>query len=196
VEAFLLPALEPLPPPPADGGAPVVPAVPQVDLEAEAAAAREAGFAAGMADAVAALQPAHDALTAAAAALEAERATAAGELEALAVDLGLQIAEQVLAGALDAQPERVVDVVRGALRRLLDRERVTVLVAPDDLELLRAAAPELVAELGGIEHLEVQAERRVSRGGAIVRTPEGEVDATLATKLARVREVVADALAP
>jgi flagellar assembly protein FliH len=90
--------------------------------------------------------------------------------------------------------ERVVDVVRGALRRLVERDRVTILVHPDDLDLVRAASPALVAELGGMEHCDVQAERRVHRGGAIVRTVEGEVDATLETKLARAREVLEEEL--
>ena len=48
--------------------------------------------------------------------------------------------------------------------------------------------------LGGIEHCEVQAERRVSRGGAVVRTPDGDVDARVETKLQRAREVVEAAL--
>jgi flagellar assembly protein FliH len=48
----------------------------------------------------------------------------------------------------------------------------------------------LVAELGGVEHVEVQAERRVMRGGAVVRTAEGDVDADLPTKLQRAREVL------
>jgi flagellar assembly protein FliH len=50
------------------------------------------------------------------------------------------------------------------------------------------------ATLGGIEHCEVQAERRVSRGGAIVRTQDGDVDARVETKLKRAREVVQNAL--
>jgi flagellar assembly protein FliH len=115
-------------------------------------------------------------------------------LEEQAVQLGLAIAQQALGGALDVQPERVVDVVRGALRRLVDREHVTLLVHPDDLDCVRAGTQGLLGELGGIEHCEVQAERRVSRGGAMVRTGEGEIDATLETKLARAREVVAQAL--
>ena len=89
-----------------------------------------------------------------------------------------------------AQPELVVEVVRGALRGIIERARVTVLVNPDDLELVRDAAIGLQAALGGIEHLEVQAERRVGRGGAVVRHPEGEVDASLETKLERARELV------
>jgi flagellar assembly protein FliH len=85
--------------------------------------------------------------------------------------------------------------VRGALRRLVERDRVLILVNPDDLEIVRDHASRLVGELGGIEHCEVQAERRVRPGGAIVRTAEGEVDATLETKLARAREVLEHELA-
>ena len=50
------------------------------------------------------------------------------------------------------------------------------------------------ASLGGIEHCVVEAERRVGRGGCIVRTPVGDVDARVETKLERAREVVAAAL--
>jgi flagellar assembly protein FliH len=56
--------------------------------------------------------------------------------------------------------------------------------------VVRAGMDALVAELGGIEHVEVQAERRVLRGGAIVRTTEGDVDADLSSKLERAREVL------
>jgi len=85
----------------------------------------------------------------------------------------------------------VLDVVRGALRRLSERRRVTVLVHPDDLDVVRAAADGFATELGGIEHCEVQAERRLARGGAIVRTDEGQIDASIETQLARARELVA-----
>ncbi|MDP9399512.1 MAG: flagellar assembly protein FliH, partial [Actinomycetota bacterium] len=107
----------------------------------------------------------------------------------------LRIAEQALGAAVEAQPERVVDVVRGALRRLATRERVVVLVNPADLDAVRDASGELIARLGGIESLDVQAERRVTRGGAVLRTREGEVDATLETKLERANEILRRELA-
>jgi flagellar biosynthesis/type III secretory pathway protein FliH len=99
-----------------------------------------------------------------------------------------------LGGALAVQPELVVEAVRGALRGIVERERVTVLVHPEDLEMVRDAMDDVRASLGGIEHCEVQAERRVSRGGAVVRTPDGDVDARVEIKLARAREVVETAL--
>ena len=84
----------------------------------------------------------------------------------------------------------MLDVVRGALRCFVERERVQVLVNPEDLGLVRGAIDDLAAELGGIEHVEVQEERRIGRGGAIVRTPASQVDASIRTKLDRAREVV------
>jgi flagellar assembly protein FliH len=157
--------------------------------------AYEEGFAAGIAQAQSQLDGPAAALAGAAEQLQAMRADAAASVEADAVDLALRIAEQAIAAAIAADPELVVEAVRGALRRLVERDRVLILVNPDDLELVRDHVARLVGELGGIEHCEVQAERRVRPGGAIVRTAEGEVDATLETKLARAREVLEHELA-
>jgi flagellar assembly protein FliH len=161
--------------------------------------ARAEGFAAGRAEGAAAaheearahLAPAVQALHAAVQALEAERATIADRVEQGAVDLALELAGKVVAGAVEAQPERVLDVVRGALRCFMERERVHILVHPDDLGLVRESMDTVAGELGGIEHVEVQEERRISRGGAIVRTATAQVDASLQTKLDRAREVIA-----
>jgi flagellar biosynthesis/type III secretory pathway protein FliH len=165
------------------------------DTTAVRAAAHAEGFAAGHAEALAALEPALVALQQAVSEVAEERITAAERLERQAVDLALMLAEKVLAGTIAVEPERVVESVRGALRGLVERERITVLVHPDDLELVREAMDGLRATLGGIEHCEVQAERRVARGGCLVRTPDGDVDARVETKLQRAREVVEQALA-
>ncbi|HEX8207507.1 MAG TPA: FliH/SctL family protein [Solirubrobacteraceae bacterium] len=173
----------------------LVPPEPEIDLEAIRAEGFNAGYTAGAADARAVVEPAAAALQAAAAELAALRGDVADRAERTAVELALRIAEQVVQGAITVKPELVVDAVRGALRRLVERDRVLVLVHPDDLDVVREHTDALVAELGGIEHCGVEADRRVSRGGAIVRTGEGEVDATLETKLGRAREVVEQELA-
>jgi flagellar assembly protein FliH len=192
MEAFTFPTLEA--PAGFDTLAAPVPEAPPIDLAAEAEAARaaghEAGFQAGLAEAHAHMAAGIAALQAAADAVSAERDRQSSVVEAAAVALALQIAEQAIGAQVAARPDSVVDVVRGALRRLVERERVTILVNPEDLELVRTASETLVAELGGMENCDVQAERRVPRGGAIVRTVEGEVDATLPTKLSRAREVL------
>jgi flagellar assembly protein FliH len=166
-------------------------------IREEARAAGEAeGRAIGIAAAQEAAQPALAALAAAAGAVDELRAQLAAEAEQDAVDLAIRIAEQILAGAIAVAPERVVDVARNALRHLIDRRHVTLVVNPADLELVSDSVEKLSSQLGGIEHLSVQADRRVGRGGAIARTEAGDIDAGLTTQLSRAREIAMAALSP
>ena len=193
-------------PPPGFDDPPAVRAAQASDIlataRAEADAIREAarqegfqaGFDAGLAQAGQRLDPVVSALGEAHAALGAERERSAVVVEEHAVELALRVAEKALSATIEARPEAVVDVVRGALRRLLERDRVVVMVHPEDLELVREATGPLQQQLGGIGDLEVQSERRVARGGAIVRTQTAEVDARLETQLERARTTLLEAL--
>jgi flagellar assembly protein FliH len=166
-------------------------------IRADAWAAGEAeGRAAGMATARADAQPALTALAASIQTVDQLRAQITAEVEQDAVDLALRLAEQILAGVLSIEPERVIDVSRNALRHLIERRHVTLVVNPGDLELVSGAVDQLRSELGGIEHLGVQSDRRIGRGGAIARTDAGEIDASIATQLARAREIAIAAVTP
>lgn len=155
-------------------------------------AAREEGFAAGLAAGREEVGPAVAALAGAARELDAERARTAGAAEEAAAGLALQIAEKVLGTALEVRPELVVEVTRGALRRLSEPVEATLLVNPDDAERVREALAELSAEHGA--ELAVRAERRVDRGGCVVRTGAGEIDARLGAQLERAAEIVREGL--
>ena len=165
-------------------------------IRARARAAGEAeGRAAGLAAIRAELEPSLQALAAATAQISALRAELTAALEHDAVTLAMRIAEQVVAGTLDAQPERIVDIAGLALRRISERRHVTLVVNPADLELLTEASGDLRSSLGGVDELSVQADRRVGRGGVLARTDVGEIDSSLDTQLARVREIIAEELA-
>jgi flagellar assembly protein FliH len=162
----------------------------------EARIAGEAeGRAAGMAAVRTEAEPALHAIADAAAALDAVRDQLASQLERDAVSLALRLAEQIVAGTIAVAPERLVDVAGLALRRIVDRRHVTLVVNPADLDLMSQSVQQLQAELGGIEHCNVQADRRVGRGGVVARTEDGEIDATIDAQLSRAREIVEAELA-
>src|SRR3954466_10282863 len=197
IAEFDFETLEPIPVrTPASDAASVMDVLAEARAEAEQIrqAARREGYAAGRADAVASLEPALAALTQAIGDVRAAQGEQAVELERRAVELGLGLARKVVAGALSVQPEMVVEVVTGVLRGIVERERVTVLVNPADLDIVREAMDGIRDSLGGMDHCVVEAERRVGRGGCLVHTPMGEIDATVETKLERAGEVVAAAL--
>lgn len=192
--AYPLEQFDPAAPPPL----PQTPARVLAEAQAQASRIRELARAEGDAEGrhegrAQGLAEVQSAARALAQALEAQRLEAARQAAALerdAVELALALAGKVLAGALDAEPEHVLDVVAGALRRVADRRHVTILVDPADIELVRDSLEDLQARAGGVEDCDLQADRRVGRGGAIVRTRESEVDATVLTQLERAREVV------
>ncbi|MBJ7470337.1 MAG: hypothetical protein JHD16_03510 [Solirubrobacteraceae bacterium] len=192
--AFQLPALEPLQP-----VSSLTPANVRADVAAARAAAVQEGYAEGMAQAQAEVQAqfatALAAVQAAAVEMVAKRDALCDAVEPAAISLALAGAEQVVSAALDIKPELIEKTARGALRRLIERDHVIMLVNPDDLDHMRSVSHDLVEQLGGIESLEVQAERRVTPGSVIVQTPKGDVDARLDTRLAQLGDVVREALA-
>ncbi len=189
--------LEPSDPPPRDGPARLLA---QAGAEAERIRelAREEGYADGRAagheDGLTEISTAVSGLGEALQGVESLRTEVADAVEHDAIDLALALAAKILAGALQARPELVVEVVQGALRRVSERRRITVLLNPADLETVRAAIGDLQTQVNGIELCDLQPEERVGAGGAIVRTPEGEVDASLQTQLERAREVIGASL--
>jgi flagellar assembly protein FliH len=190
--------LEPSEPPPRDAAARAL-----AEATAEAEQIREQaraqghaeGLAAGHADGLAEISSAVGALGEALVGVSSLRDEVAEAVERDAIELALALAEKVLAASLQARPELVVEVVQGALRRLGDRRRITVLVNPGDLQTVKDALGDLQTQANGIELADLQSDQRVGVGGAIVRSAEGELDASVETQLERAREVVMAELA-
>lgn len=127
--------------------------------------------------------------------IESLRVELVAAIEHDAIQLGLQLAEKILGGTRQLPSERILETVQGGLRRVTDRRKIAVLVNPAELEAVSSAIAELTTGGSGVELCDIQPDERVEPGGAIVRTAEGEVDASVGTQLERAREVVAAALA-
>jgi flagellar assembly protein FliH len=167
-------------------------------LEALTQAARDrglqAGFEAGRKEALTALEPALDAVHSAINEMQRVQEEFLLEAEQAAVDLALQLARKIVATTIEVDREAVLKVVTGALRRTTVREALVLEVHPDDFELVRDSAEDLAGRVGGIHRIDVVAERRVDRGGCVVRTVEGEIDAGISEQLERAAEVFAQTL--
>jgi flagellar biosynthesis/type III secretory pathway protein FliH len=67
-------------------------------------------------------------------------------------------------------------------------------VHPDDLAALAAARPAWLAELGVQADVALVADPAVGRGGCIVETPAGRIDARLETQLDALERALRDAV--
>ncbi|MHB8197346.1 MAG: FliH/SctL family protein [Vulcanimicrobiaceae bacterium] len=105
------------------------------------------------------------------------------------VKLALAVAERVVHRQISVEPEIVVENVRSAITRLLAREAVTVRVSPADLETMRGHRDSLLAD-HDIERLHIVEDQRVDRGGVVIETDSGTIDAKIATQLREARRAL------
>jgi len=111
------------------------------------------------------------------------------EMAALAVS----VAEKVVAQEIATQPEIVLNLVRNSMKRMKERETLRVRLNPEDLELVRQARDDLIAAVDGVQRLELIEDRRVDRGGCIVESRNGNLDARIKTQLTKMERVIAEA---
>ncbi|MBC7218114.1 MAG: hypothetical protein H5U36_08265 [Candidatus Caldatribacterium sp.] len=110
------------------------------------------------------------------------------------VDLVFALAEKIIQREAERVPF-VGETVARALLRLSQRERVIVRVNPEECALVREMKEDLFRRVDGLEFLEVKEDPRVKRGGCIVETQFGNVDARIETQVAILREEVERILA-
>ena len=111
------------------------------------------------------------------------------QCEGAMVDLAFEVASRLVAG-IPISTEMVQSVVREAVGELTDAGRITVHLHPEDLKLLQQAnAPVLVEEVGG-DRLQFESAPAVTRGGCMIRTRFGSMDARRETKLEQLRQAV------
>jgi flagellar assembly protein FliH len=122
-------------------------------------------------------------------AARAERHTLLAAAEPELVRLAVGIAERVLHQQIALDNGVVVEMARAAIARIVDRERITVRVNPADIEQMRGHRDELLA-LGDVKNMRVIEDQRVDRGGVILETDAGSIDAKISTQLAEVRKIL------
>jgi flagellar assembly protein FliH len=111
------------------------------------------------------------------------------EAEPELVRLALGIAERVLHQQVALDRGVVVEMAKTAIARLIERDSVTVRVNPADLERMREHRDELMA-LGDIRNLRLLEDKRVDRGGVVVETDAGTIDARVSTQLDEARKIL------
>ena len=144
------------------------------------------GEEAGRAQFLASVAHAAETLTTAAHAMQRARQQFLESLEPEVINMVRLVTERIVRREMRTDPELVGRTVRAALELMLDCERVTLLVNPDDLAALREQQVALLEEFEGVAHLEIRPDDSVEPGGCIADAPSMQVDGALKTQLQRV----------
>lgn len=122
-----------------------------------------------------------------------ERANLVRSIEEQALMLCVDTAEKVIRHEVRTDMGIVARVLKLCLRRVRDRDEVTVRVSPKEVDAIRAMRDELLGSAEGLRGVNIVDDRRVSAGGCIVESPSGDFDARIETQIEQIRKKLMDA---
>jgi len=111
------------------------------------------------------------------------------ESETTIIELALETAQKLIAG-LPITADMVEAVVREALRQVEDTAEIVIQLHPNDLALLRQHNAPVLSGLPETGPLRFSGAAEVTRGGCIVQTRFGLVDARRETKMEQLRQAL------
>jgi flagellar biosynthesis/type III secretory pathway protein FliH len=152
--------------------------------EALRSGAQQQGYSEGIARAQAEVHTTVMEAMAALTSAQQERHALALQHEGALADLALRIARKVIGAHLEADPTIVARIVQDTLGELEPTVALEVHVHPEDLTTVEAARSELDRLVSGSGSVQIIADNSVDRGGCLLVSPVGDVDARISTKLA------------
>jgi flagellar assembly protein FliH len=112
------------------------------------------------------------------------------ESEQALIDLALEVAQKIVVG-IPISSEMIEAAIREAVGQIEQNTDITVQLHSDDLALLRKHDSPIFAGLPGADTLKFSGSPDVSRGGCILQTRFGLLDARRETKIEQLKKSLA-----
>lgn len=100
------------------------------------------------------------------------------------------IAQKVIQREINTNPEIILGVVKEALQRVVDSEKVLLKINPQDLEEVKKMMENWVSLLGPVSEFKIIGDDGISRGGCLVETSYGTIDGTIESKIEKIEDLL------
>ncbi|UGQ17091.1 flagellar assembly protein FliH [Borrelia sp. RT1S] len=102
--------------------------------------------------------------------------------------LVMQIAVKVVKKIVDTQKSVVIENVNEALKKVKNKTNIIIRVNLDDVDIVSHEKTEFISKFDFIENLEVVEDINIGKGGCVIETDFGEIDARISSQLDRIEE--------
>jgi flagellar assembly protein FliH len=106
------------------------------------------------------------------------------------VQLAVAIAEKIVKGEVASGRKVAAANVRRAVEIAVNRGTLEIRLNPRDHSLVEKYLPELTSEFSDIDSVELRDDPSVERGGCVVHTRKGKIDADLGTQLGEIERAL------
>ena len=106
------------------------------------------------------------------------------------VKLSVKIAERIIGGELQTGEDALIRIVTRAIEQLRQSKELVLRLNPQDAELLRRDKRALLDAVGRVKDIAFRDDPQVGRGGCVIETESGTVDAQLSTQLEMIENLL------
>jgi flagellar assembly protein FliH len=103
------------------------------------------------------------------------------------VQLAIAIAEKIIQEEVTTRKDLILGVLKGALKNVADTEGMKIRLNTQDFRYMMEVKKDFLQSFDGIRNVVFEEDSSVKRGGAVVETMFGEVDARLENQLKEIK---------
>ncbi len=107
--------------------------------------------------------------------------------ESQILDLAFSITEKIIHQEVLTNRDVIQGVLREAINNILDRDNIKVRLNPRDYAYMMEMKPDFLQSLDGVKNMVFEEDPAVKRGGALLETSFGEVDARLNQQFGEIK---------
>jgi flagellar biosynthesis/type III secretory pathway protein FliH len=104
------------------------------------------------------------------------------------IPVAIMIAEHIIAHEITKDNSIIIEQVKKAINSLYEDKIIRISVNPEDVNILSNVKSDLLSDKSKIEGVVITADSSIARGGCILYTDAGVVDARVKTQLEKIRD--------
>ena len=108
------------------------------------------------------------------------------ESEADLLTLSIMVARKIIQREISLDPQILAGVITTALDAVTDLDRVTIRLNPEDYQLVSSDRERFITGIGRDNQVTLTPDEQIMRGGCMVDTPTGTIDARIETQLEEI----------
>ncbi|MCX7816612.1 MAG: FliH/SctL family protein [Syntrophales bacterium] len=112
------------------------------------------------------------------------------QTEADIVDLSLTMAEKIIHHEIETQRETICHTLKAAINTTLERDNLIIHLHPEDYRFLMEIKNEFFSQFDGLRNPVFKEDISVGRGGALIVTKSGEIDARIEQQLQAMKNTL------
>ena len=106
------------------------------------------------------------------------------------VRLSIAVAEKILQQEVSTRKEIILDVIKNALKNISETEGMKIRLNGQDFRYMMEVKKDFLQSFEGIRNIVFEEDSSIKRGGVVVETLFGEVDARLENQLKEIKSAL------